>query len=164
MAESQAGRGGTAAASPTALAPAAACSSSSSRTPGPRSWGGAWPRCRAPPCTAPHQRRWVAHPCVDFVHLPCLRRPPAGDLATFCLPLVSLPVFTGRCGVEQCFKDDRELHPQVLAHMAADAARAAVESPFLDGQLANVESLLCCIGMPPTADLGTGVHYQNCAR
>lgn len=50
----------------------------------------------------------------------------------------------------------------VLAHMAADAARAAVESPFLDGQLANVDSLLCCIGMPPAAHLGAG--YQSPAE
>jgi len=44
----------------------------------------------------------------------------------------------------------------VVAHMAADATRAAAESPFLEGQLPGADSLLCCIGMPPMADLGAG--------
>ena len=39
----------------------------------------------------------------------------------------------------------------VLAHMAADATRAAAESPFLDGQLAGAASVLACIGFHLTS-------------
>ena len=47
----------------------------------------------------------------------------------------------------------------VLGHMAADATRAATESPFLDGQLLAADSLLCCIGIPPEHGLAAGESH-----
>lgn len=50
---------------------------------------------------------------------------------------------------------------QLLGHMAADATHfAAMESPFLNGQLADSDRLLCCISMPSTAELGAGRAFH----
>ena len=35
-----------------------------------------------------------------------------------------------------------------LAHLASDAVRAAAESPFLEGSLADASAVLCCIALP----------------
>ena len=35
-----------------------------------------------------------------------------------------------------------------LAHLSSDAVRAAAESPFLEGSLADASAVLCCIALP----------------
>lgn len=46
--------------------------------------------------------------------------------------------------------------------MAADATHfAAMESPFLNGQLADSDRLLCCISMPSMAELGAGREFHT---
>lgn len=42
-----------------------------------------------------------------------------------------------------------------LVHLASDAVRAAAESPFLEGSLADASAVLCCIALPTPP--GTGL-------
>lgn len=40
--------------------------------------------------------------------------------------------------------------------MAADGVRAAAESPFLDGTVPSASALLCCVALPPMAEVAPG--------
>ncbi|KAK9865035.1 hypothetical protein WJX84_012476, partial [Apatococcus fuscideae] len=46
-----------------------------------------------------------------------------------------------------------------LAHLASDAVRAAAESPFLEGSLADASAVLCCIALPTPPGLDSPTDY-----